>query len=232
MQATMATQAGIGNLRAVNRRDVSPSRGLTSTQSGPLPIPSRATVTAPATGAWTAYSNVPWITVLEETSDSVTGNAARTSTSRSAGGTVDQEVRYEVAANSGTERTGSLRIAGKLVRIRQAGVRFNDDPLVAGSTPVRAIHIGELRTRIDVLRQREGLAAFPWSDNALVPEVTPITAAHLSDLRTALQAAYAAAGRTAPTYTDPAIAPGAVAIRAVHLTELRAAVVALEQPAP
>ena len=191
-----------------------------------------ATVTAPADGSWTAYSNVPWITVLEQMSDSGTGTGARTSTSRNAATTVDQEVRYEVAANSGTERTGTLRIAGKLISVRQAGISFNDDPIVAGSTPVRAIHISELRTRIDVLRQREGLAAFPWTDNLLVPEVTQITAAHLSDLRTALQAAYEAAERTAPTYTDPAIAPGAVAIRAVHLTELRAAVVALEQPAP
>ena len=188
-----------------------------------------ATVTGPASSTWTAYSNVPWITILETTSDSRTGNGARSSRSPSAAETDAQEVRYEVAANTGTERTGTLRIAGKLVRIRQAGIRFNDDPIVAGSTPVRAIHILELRTRVDVLRQREGLTAFSWSDNTLVPEVTSITVAHLSDLRTALQAAYEAAERTVPTYTDPEIAPGAVAIRAVHLTELRAAVVALEE---
>ena len=199
---------------------------------GPATGTFSATVTAPAASTWTAHSNVPWITILETTSDSSTGNGARSSRSRSAVETDVQEVRYEVAANSGTERTGTLRIAGKLVRIRQAGVRFNDDPIVAGSTPVRAIHILELRTRIDILRRREGLAAFPWTDNALVPEVTPIVAAHLSDLRTALQAAYEAAEWTVPSYTDPAIAPGAVAIRAVHLTELRAAVVALEQAVP
>ena len=42
--------------------------------------------------------------------------------------------------------------------------RFSDDPLTAGSSLIRVVHITELRTRIDVQRARFGLAAFAWTD--------------------------------------------------------------------
>ena len=42
--------------------------------------------------------------------------------------------------------------------------RFSDDPLTAGTSPIRVVHITELRTRIDVLRVRFGLAPFAWTN--------------------------------------------------------------------
>ena len=104
---------------------------------------------------------------------------------------------------------------------------FTDDPLVAG-TPVRAVQLLELRSRIDGLRRGLGLLGFSWTDATIVRGVTPARAVHLTDLRTALEAAYAAAGREAPVYTDAVVTAGVTALRAVHLQELRAAVVALE----
>ncbi len=105
---------------------------------------------------------------------------------------------------------------------------FTDDPIRPGSTPVRAIHIAELRTRIDALRRRASLAPFAWTDPVLTAGVTPVRLAHLLDLREALAEAYAAAGRGAPVWTDAAPTAGTTLIRAAHLTELRAAVIALE----
>ena len=70
---------------------------------------------------------------------------------------------------------------------------FTDDPLVPGVTPVRAVHFAELRSRIDALREAEGLGGFAWTDPVLTPGVTPVRLAHLLDLRSALAAAYAAA---------------------------------------
>ena len=105
---------------------------------------------------------------------------------------------------------------------------FTDDPLVAG-TPVRAVQLLELRSRIDGLRRGLGLLGFSWTDATIVRGVTPARAVHLTDLRTALEAAYAAAGREAPVYTDAVVTAGVTALRAVHLQELRAAVAALEQ---
>lgn len=104
---------------------------------------------------------------------------------------------------------------------------FTDDPVVAGVTPVRAVHFTELRARIDGLREAHGLPRFAWTDPGPAPR-TAVRLAHLLELREALAAAYAASGRAAPGWTDAAPVAEASPIRAAHLTELRAAVVALE----
>ena len=92
----------------------------------------------------------------------------------------------------------------------------------------RAVHITDLRDRVDALRGRHGLAAFTWTDATITPEVTPVKAVHLTELRTALNEAYRAANRDVPAYTDAVITPRVTPIRLVHMTELRRAVVALE----
>jgi hypothetical protein len=105
---------------------------------------------------------------------------------------------------------------------------FTDEPLVAGVTPLKAIHIVELRARIDVLRVAYDLPAYPWSDSSLGPGMV-VRAAHLADLRLALRQAYDAAGRVDfPDLTDPVVTPGITPIRAAHIQQLRQAVVALE----
>ena len=111
---------------------------------------------------------------------------------------------------------------------RAAPAAFTDDPLVPGVTPVRAVHLLELRSRIDWLRRRAGLPAFAWTDAKVVPGVTPARAAHLTELRSALGEAYAAAGRPAPGYSDAPVTAGMTAMRGVQLQELRRAVAALE----
>ncbi len=104
---------------------------------------------------------------------------------------------------------------------------FTDDTLVPGSTPIRAVHVAELRSRIDALRARVGLAGYQWTAPDLLRGLTPIRARHIIELRAALSQVYAALGRVPPAFTDPLLAPG-TRIRAVHIAELRAAVVALE----
>ena len=106
--------------------------------------------------------------------------------------------------------------------------RFTDHPIVAGVTPLKAVHFTELRTRIDGVRVAAGLARFPWTDPVLRAGVTPVRLVHLLELRSALAAAYAAAGRSGLSYTDASPVAGSTPIRAAHLMELRAAVVALE----
>ncbi len=93
-------------------------------------------------------------------------------------------------------------------------VTFTDDPLVAGTTRVKALHITELRTAINTKRTQAGLGAFSWS--AAPVSGGPILASHIAELRTAL----AALGVTA-NYTDPTLTPGTTRIKAVHIQELR-----------
>ena len=105
---------------------------------------------------------------------------------------------------------------------------FIDHPLLPGTTPVRAVHFTELRTRIDALRNATGLARFSWTDPVLRAGVTRVRLVHLLELRAALTEAYAAVGQSAPRWTDASPAAGTTPIRAQHVTELRAAVLALE----
>ena len=44
-----------------------------------------------------------------------------------------------------------------------AGIRFTDDPIEAGVTPIREVHFTELRAAIDGLRAANGLGRFPWT---------------------------------------------------------------------
>jgi uncharacterized delta-60 repeat protein len=107
---------------------------------------------------------------------------------------------------------------------------FTDDPLVAGVTPLRAIHIVELRARVNALRQRFGLVAIGWTDQSLAG--VPARALHILELQNALLQAFDAAlaqGIVAPRpiFADAPLGPG-LPIRALHVQQLRAAVQVLE----
>jgi hypothetical protein len=104
---------------------------------------------------------------------------------------------------------------------------FTDETLSPGVSVVKAVHVTELRARIDALRADLGLAPFAWTDPALGPG-TAIKVAHPVELLTALQQVYAAAGRSR-VFNQAIIEPGTF-IRLAHIQELRDAVIALETP--
>jgi hypothetical protein len=103
---------------------------------------------------------------------------------------------------------------------------FTDELLISGVTVVRAVHLAELRSRIDALRSSLALPAMTWTDPSIGSGSVQIKSVHLTEMRTALGAIYAALARTPPTYTNTVLT--GIPIRAIHLTELRAAVVAVE----
>jgi len=133
---------------------------------------------------------------------------------------------------SGQDQRGASRSVGAgahcdMGAYERAPLQFTDDPIVAGMT-MRALHILELRFRIDAVRIARSLAAYSWNDPTLTPGSTVITAQHIVDLRSALADAYVAAALTPPTYTDTVLTGGVTVGRAVHIAELRAAVLAIE----
>jgi hypothetical protein len=97
-------------------------------------------------------------------------------------------------------------------------VMFTDDPLIAGLTLVKAVHLTELRQSVNAVRAAAGLGPATWSDT--VPDGTMIAAVHLQELRDALTSALTNLGFAAPAFTDT-IAPGATAVKALHFQELR-----------
>lgn len=101
---------------------------------------------------------------------------------------------------------------------------FTDDPLIAGSTTVTALHFTELRARIDALRATWSLGPFAYT-NSMAPG-TVIRAIDVTEMRTALSAAYTAASIPPPTYsTSPA---AGMTITSADIQDLRDAVTALE----
>jgi hypothetical protein len=107
------------------------------------------------------------------------------------------------------------------------GRAFTDATLTAGAHQIRAVHVSELRRRINDLRGQHGVAAAMWTDPVLSSAVT-VKAAHINEMRTALEAVYAALGRSSPGYSDPVLDAGATSIKAAHIAELRAALGVLE----
>ena len=93
-----------------------------------------------------------------------------------------------------------------------------------GGSAVRAVHLTELRTRIDAARRQCGLANVSWTDPVIVSGVTPIQAVHITQARTAIDAAYRACERMPPSWTDPEIISGVTSVKALHFAELRDAV--------
>ena len=92
-----------------------------------------------------------------------------------------------VAAGSATIRVRAVDPVGLnvaqsfMVTVTETGtgVPFADDPIVPGVTPVKEIHITELRLRVDAVRVAAGLARFAWTDRVLSAGVTGVLTLNL-----------------------------------------------------
>jgi Putative Ig domain len=100
-------------------------------------------------------------------------------------------------------------------------VSFTDDPDVAGATVIRAVHMTELRSAVNLVRAAAGLAPFSFSDAQLAAGMT-IKGAYVRELRTALDAARAAL--PLPAVTWPPIVDGSSPITAADLNAIRNAI--------
>lgn len=139
---------------------------------------------------------------------------------------------FVVASVGGTSYadSGVRPIAGYLYRVRALSasgvisysnvdvavvVAFTDPTLIPRVTPVRAVHILELRQAVNAARAAAGLPPASWTD----PSPAVIRAAHIVQLRSALDAARAALGL--PPMSWSSFGP---VIRAAEFQELRDAV--------
>jgi hypothetical protein len=93
---------------------------------------------------------------------------------------------------------------------------FTDDPVIASVTPIRELHINELRGALKCARQRYSLTIPTWG----AVGNTLILAGHITQLRESLNEVYQAAGLPVPIYAET-IVPGVSSIAAQHINELR-----------
>ncbi len=98
-------------------------------------------------------------------------------------------------------------------------ILFTDDPIVAGGTTVKGVHITELRTAVNAMRAAAGLGAATFTD-ANVSGLA-IRALHVSELRSALDAARSGLALSPLTYTDPTLTGGSTIVKGTHFQELR-----------
>lgn len=190
-----------------------------------------AVVVSPASATHLAPANVQAI-VNGPTSVTITWNA------------VADGVTYEVLRSTGgpfgllgstsvTQFTDGTAVASTTYRyqVRVVGgapgtavyagtFSFTDDPLVSGTTKVKASHVTELRTHVNAMRAFGGLSAATFTDPTLTTS-TQVRAVHISELRTALNAARTALGMAAISFTDASLTQFVTAVKAAHVRELR-----------
>jgi PKD repeat protein len=147
------------------------------------------------------------------------GDAASASFNAPLGVAIDRNGDLIIAdtRNHTIRRTTPISLPGRRRLVRLPAVIFTDDPLVPGSTIIKAVHLAELRTAVNAVRALAGLSAATFTDSA-TPGVV-IKAVHITELRTALDPALSALGLPTGGYTDT-ISRGVI-VKAVHIQELR-----------
>ena len=100
-------------------------------------------------------------------------------------------------------------------------VEFTDDPLVAGTTTAKWVHLSELRTAVNAARITAGLTLATFTD-AVAPGLM-IKPVHVTQLRSNLDAALSALGFPAISYVDPALAAD-MKIKGAHFQQIRTGV--------
>lgn len=119
---------------------------------------------------------------------------------------------YRVRAVDASDRVSAFSVPDEATTIS-----FTDQPLTSGTT-VKAVHVTQLRTAINLLRATAGLSAFSFADS--IGSSVAAKALHVAELRTALDAARAALGLPALTYTDPSLTAG-TSIKVAHVQQVR-----------
>lgn len=101
---------------------------------------------------------------------------------------------------------------------------WENAPLIAGYTIIRAAQIEQLRNETNALRRLYGLLDYTFTDTLIANE-TPVRATHFLELRAAIAAAAAETGEdtTIWEWTDAVLTANATPVKAVHLEELRRA---------
>jgi len=204
----------------VSDATINGSRGVTVGPPAPAGLVATAATATQVNVSWSASSGATQYELVRASASS--GYATLTTTSSTsysdlsvtAGGTYV----YKVRAIDASTRQSPFSAPDAATTIF-----FTDDPLIAGSTTVKAVHVTELRQAVNAMRATAGLGATSFTDAELTGGV-PVKAVHVQELRTALSQARTALGLTAIAYTDPTLTVGTTLLKAVHFQELRSGV--------
>jgi len=188
-----------------------------------VPVPPAAPTGLIADSASASQVNLTWNVVAGATSYQVDrkspgGSFTQIGTSvtnalSDSGLSADTAFLYQVRAVStgGTSSNSTAALA--------TTVSFTDEPLVAGSTLIKRIHLIELRTAVNAVRMLAGIGTTTFTDPTITAGTTQVKTVHVSDLRTALSAAMTSLGFSAPGFSS-GLATSSVVTQS-HFQELR-----------
>ncbi|MDP9192749.1 MAG: hypothetical protein M3P06_13695 [Acidobacteriota bacterium] len=100
---------------------------------------------------------------------------------------------------------------------------FTDDPIVSGTTAIKAAHVTELRTAVNSIRACALLSPLSFTDTPLTT-ATLIQKTHIDELRSGLTAARTSLGLPALVFTDPTLVIGSTSVKRLHVTDVRTGV--------
>jgi hypothetical protein len=100
-------------------------------------------------------------------------------------------------------------------------ITWTDNPVVAGITRIRALHVNELRRAVDNYRFAIGVPPGGWTDNP-VTTATPVRAVHFTELKSAIQVLWNFHQQgTLPSWSAGSPPSSARSIRASDVNDLR-----------
>lgn len=212
-------------------------------------IPTACTVAYPTSGS-TVYSGRPRVCLTAGSdpdgqpitlvgmigSTRVDSNSSAWSRSSYAGGSkatlrwptaVTGDITVNVCANDGAADGESTGVA-----VHAVAPNWTDAQITAGNTPVKALHIIELRQAVSNLRSAYGLPEVSWIDAQIIAGSTPVKSVHITELRQALDDIRAringydsgAVNNLIPAFGWSAGVARTSPIKAAHIRELRQAV--------
>jgi pimeloyl-ACP methyl ester carboxylesterase len=171
----------------------------------------------------TSHVSLSWIPVdgahHYEVTRSTAGGAPATIASPA--GPAFTDTQGILAGTTYVYRVRSIATSGQTTAYSAADIAttivFTDDPLIARSTRIKAVHLTQLRSAVNAVRAAAGLSSFPFTDAS--PAAARIRALHVQELRNALDAARSAIGLPALSYANAVAPPSPV--RGADFAEIR-----------
>ena len=197
------------------------SASVTSTVYTPFGAPQQLvathTSTSTATAKWRAVLGAVHYVVARDTSISGLFNTVTTVAGTElddTGLSADTTYLYKVQAVDGADVHSAFSGIDAVTT-----TVFSDDPLAAGTTPIRASHINQLRIAVDAMRVAADLPKL--FDGQTLLAGANVTESEITSLRAAIVEARTNLTVGAYTFTDGTITAGVTPIRTAHIADLR-----------
>ncbi len=187
-----ATVSNTGDSNTSNNTASDPTTILVA----PTFVDANAVASSEVTVTWHAVPGASMYQILRST-DAVTYTVVGTTSLLSftdPGLTANSAYFYRVRA-ADTTTLGALSDPDLAMTIS-----FSNDPITPGATPIRAVHITEIRNAINILRSVAGFSPATFTDPSLTGK--PIKAVHLTELQTMLNQVRGALGLSPAIYTS------------------------------